>query len=164
MNLKRFEEYRQKRVYPHNTYQPGMLNVWKDVDGHLCAIATLVHESGRDDLVGAVAIDRNFVKLADVTTGPLIDWVLTSGFTQEEAVMIQAPTRADIEAWDAEQARQEAIVKRKLAHEDRRLNKNYIAVERALEEPRIAESGLDLAVARLAARPDLAAALLAAQP
>jgi hypothetical protein len=163
-NLKRFEEYRQKRVYPHNTYQPGMLNVWKDQDGHLCAIATLVHDSGRDDLVDAIASDQNFVKLADVTSGPIADWILTSGLTQEEAVMIQQPSEADVEWMEAEQARQERILKRKLAREDRRLNKSYVAVERALEEPRIADAGLDVAVARLAARPELAAALLAGQP
>jgi len=160
-NLKRFEEYRQKRVYPHNLYAADMRNVWKDPDGHLCAIATLVHDSGNDDLVDSIAKDENFVKLADVTSGPIVDWILTSGFTQEEAVMIQAPTEADMEAYEAEQRAEERKLKRKLAREDKRLNKNYVAVERALQEPRIADAGLDLAVARLAARPDLAAKLLA---
>ena len=155
LNLKRFEEYREKRVFPHNLYEPGMLNVWKDPDGHLCAIATLVHESGNDELVDATANDRNFVKLADVTTGPLVDWILTSGLTQEEAVMIQQPTEEEVEA--EEQDRLRAI-----RREDRRLAKNYIAVERALKEPRIADAGLDVAVARLVARPELAAQLLAA--
>ena len=140
-----------------------MLNVWKDPDGHLCAIATLVHDSGKDDLVDATANDKNFVKLADLTSGPLVDWVLTSGLTQEEAVMIQAPTEADVEEMEAAQRREARALKRKLDHEDKRLNRNYIAVERALEEPRIADAGLDVAVARLAARPDLAAALLASQ-
>jgi hypothetical protein len=156
-NLKRFDEYRRKRIYPHNNYSPGMLNVWKDYDGHLCAIATLVHQSGHDDLVDATANDRNFVKLADVTTGPLVDWILTSGLTQEEAVMIQQPTEEEVEA--EEQDRLRAI-----RREDRRLAKNYIAVERALKEPRIADAGLDVAVARLVARPELAAQLLAATP
>jgi hypothetical protein len=154
VNLKRFDEYRRKRVYPHNNYAPGQLNVWKDYDGHLCAIATLVHRSGNDDLVDATANDRNFVKLADVTSGPLVDWILTSGLTQEEAVMIQQPTEEEVEA--EEQDRLRAI-----RREDRRLAKNYIAVERALKEPRIADAGLDVAVARLVARPELAAQLLA---
>jgi hypothetical protein len=113
--------------------------------------------SGHDDLVDATANDRNFVKLADVTTGPLVDWILTSGLTQEEAVMIQQPTEEEVEA--EEQDRLRAI-----RREDRRLAKNYIAVERALKEPRIADAGLDVAVARLVARPELAAQLLAATP
>ncbi len=154
VNLKRFDEYRRKRVYPHNNYAPGQLNVWKDYDGHLCAIATLVHRSGNDDLVDATANDRNFVKLADVTSGPLVDWILTSGLTQEEAVMIQQPTEEEVEAEEQERLRA-------IRREDRRLAKNYIAVERALKEPRIADAGLDVAVARLVARPELAAQLLA---
>jgi hypothetical protein len=161
INLQRFEEYRQKRIYPHNTYQPGMLNVWKDNDGHLCAIATLVHDSGNDELVEATASDKNFVKLADVTSGPLIDWILTSGLTQEEAVMIQQPTADEVESEMEEQRRAERARIRAIKREDKRLNKNYIAVEHALEEPRIADAGLDVAVARLAARPDLVAQLLA---
>jgi hypothetical protein len=163
LNLKRFEEYRQKRVFPHNLYEPGMLNVWKDPDGHLCAIATLVHDSGKDELVEATANDKNFVKIADLSSGPLVDWILTSGLTQEEAVMIQQPTEADVEEMEAEQRAEARKLKRKLEHEDKRLNRNYIAVEHALEEPRIADAGLDVAVARLKARPDLAAAVLAAQ-
>ncbi|HEY1552669.1 MAG TPA: hypothetical protein VGG28_32795 [Kofleriaceae bacterium] len=155
VNLKRFDQYRRKRIYPHNNYAPGELNVWKDYDGHLCAIATLVHESGNDDLVEATANDRNFVKLADETSGPLVDWILTSGLTQEEAVMIQQPTEEWLEA-------EERARKREIRREDRRLAKNYIAVERALEEPRITDAGLDVAVARLVARPELAAKLLAA--
>jgi hypothetical protein len=161
LNLKRFEAYREKRVYPHNLYAPDTRNVWKDPDGHLCAIATLVHDSGNDDLVEAIAKDENFVKLADVTSGPIVDWILTSGLTQEEAVMIQAPTEADMEAYEAEQRAEQRKLARKLARADKRLNGNYVAVERALEEPRIADAGLDVAVARLAARPDLAAKLLA---
>lgn len=160
-NLARFEAYREARVYPHNLYAADTRNVWKDPDGHLCAIATLVHDAGRDDLVDAIANDQNFVRLADVQSGPIVDWILTSGLTQEEAVMIQAPTEADVEMWEAEQRREERALKRKIAREDRRLNKNYIAVARALHEPRIEDAGLDLAVARLMARPELAAQLLA---
>jgi len=160
VNLARFHEYRTKRVYPHNLYEPGMMNVWKDPDGHLCAIATLVHEGGHDDLVEQTAKAENFVKLADLTDGPLVDWVLTSGFTQEEAVMIQAPTEADMEQYEAEQRRDERRLARKLKREDARLAKGYIAVEHALAEPRIADAGLDLAVARLQAHPELVAALV----
>lgn len=160
-NLQRFHKYRVKGVYPHNLYEPGMMNVWKDPDDHLCAIATLVDEAGLKDLVEKTAKDENFVKIADLDHGPLVDWILTSGLTQEEAVMIQAPTEADIEQMEARERREKRKLARKLAREDQRLAQNYIAVERALKQPRIADAGLDLAVARLAAHPELAKKLLA---
>lgn len=160
-HLEKFHQYRKARIYPHNTYQPGMLNVWKDADDHLCAVATLVHNDGRDDIVDAIAKDENFVKTADLTEGPLVDWILTSGFTQEEIVMIQAPTEADIEAMEAEERAEQRRIKRWLAREDKRLAKNYKTVETTLKAERIADAGLDLAVARLAAHPELARQLLA---
>lgn len=160
-HLAKFHDYRKARIYPHNTYQPGMLNVWKDADDHLCAVATLVHEDGRDDIVDSLAKDENFVKTADLTEGPLVDWILTSGFTQEEIVMIQAPTEADVEAMEAEYRAEQRRIKRWLAREDKRLAKNYKTVETTLKAERIADAGLDLAVARLAAHPELAQQLLA---
>jgi len=163
VNLARFHDYRKKRVYPHNTYEPGMLNVWKDADDHLCAVATLVHLDGHDDIVDTVAKD-NFVKTADLTDGPLIDWVLMSGLTQEEIVMIQQPTEADVRAMEAEYRAEQRRIKRWLAREDSRLNKVYKTVEKTLAAPRIADAGLDLATARLAQHPDLAKELLAKHP
>jgi len=164
VNLARFHDYRKKRVYPHNTYEPGMINVWKDADDHLCAVATLVHLDGKDDLVDSLARDQNFVKTADLNDGPLIDWVLTSGFTQEEVVMIQQPTAADVEAMEAEYRAEQRRIKRWLKREDTRLSKTYRTVEKTLSTDRIADAGLDLATARLAQHPELAQALLAKHP
>jgi hypothetical protein len=164
MHLARFDEYRKKRVYPHNTYEPGMLNVWRDADDHLCAIATLVHLDGKDDVVDAIAKGDNFVKTADLTDGPVMDWMLTSGFTQEEVVMIQQPSAADVEQMEREYRAEERRKKRALAREDNRLAKVYKTVEKTLTSPRIADAGLDLATARLAQHPDLAKALLAKHP
>ncbi|HUS33098.1 MAG TPA: hypothetical protein VMZ53_31570 [Kofleriaceae bacterium] len=164
VNLARFHDYRKKRVYPHNTYEPGMLNVWKDNDDHLCAVATLVHLDGHDDIVDTVATQENFVKTAELTDGPLIDWMLTSGLTHEEIVMIQQPSAADIAAMDAEYRAEQRRIKRWLAREDARLAKVYKTVEKTLTAPRIADAGLDLATARLAQHPELAKALLAKHP
>ncbi len=164
VNLQRFHEYRKKRVYPHNTYQSGMINVWRDADDHLCAVATLVHRDGHDDIVDTVASEENFVKTADLTSGALLDWVLTSGLTQEEVVMIQQPTEADIEAEMAAERAEQRRIKRWKAREDNRLAKIYLTVEKTLKEDRIADAGLDLATARLAAHPTLAAEFLAQHP
>ena len=160
-HLARFHEYRKKRVYPHNTYQPGMLNVWRDADDHLCAIATLVHRDGLDDLVDSLAKDDNNVKTADLTGGPLLDWVLTSGLTQEEVVMIQQPSAADVEEMDRAYRAEQRRIKRWLAREDTRLARVYKTIEDTLETERIADAGLDLATARLAEHPALAEELLA---
>lgn len=162
-HLAKFHQYRVKRVYPHNKYEPDMRNVWKDRDDHLCAIATLVNADGLGELVDQVATKQNFVKISDLNDGPLIDWVLTSGLTQEEVVMIQAPTQADVEEMEWERHKEERKLARKLRREDDRLAANYLAVEKALGQPRIADAGLELAVARLEAHPELADRLLKAQ-
>jgi hypothetical protein len=148
-NLKRFHAYRNARIYPHNSYESGAVNVWRDADGHYCAVATMVYEDGYEDLAQATANDGNFTKVVDVTTGPLADWMLTSGFTQEELAMIQWPTYKE----DMARARQER------RREDRRLSAGYRETEETLRQDRVREVGLDLAVARLAARPDLVATL-----
>lgn len=164
VNLERFHDYRRAKVYPHNSYEQSRINVWRDADDHLCAVATLVHLDGKDELVNTIAKDNNFVKTSTLTDGPLIDWVLTSGFTQEEVVMIQAPTEADIEAEEAQQRAEARRIKRWLAREDRRLAAVYKTVETTLETDRIADAGLDLATERLARHPELAAALMAKYP
>jgi hypothetical protein len=148
-NLKRFHAYRKARIYPHNSYESGAVNVWRDADGHLCAVATMVFEDGLEQLTEATATENNFIKISDVTSGPLADWVLTSGFTQEELVMIQWPSYAE----DMARVRQER------RREDRRLFSGYRVTEETLRQPRVRDAGLDLAVARLAARPELVATL-----
>lgn len=160
-NLERFHAYRLARVYPHNTYQEGMLNVWTDADGHLCAVATLMDKAGLHDIVTATAETQNTVKIADVTSGPLLDWALTSGFTQEELVMIQQPSEADIEEMEWQARHEKRLLARKLAREDDRLEGNYIETERTLKRKLVASAGLDLAVARVLQRPDLLAQLRA---
>ena len=161
VNLERFHKYRLKRVYPHNTYEPGMKNVWTDDDGHLCAVATLMKEGGMEEVVQHVALEQNFVRIAEVESGPLIDWVLESGLTQEEIVMIQQPSAADVAEMDADARWQQRQMRRRLKKEDARLANNYAITERTLKQPLIAKAGLDLAVARLAQHPDLAAEVLA---
>ena len=78
-NLARFRAYQRKGELPSNTYAAGQLNVWRDEAGHLCAAATIINASGAVALVEQVAEESNFIRLADVTSGPLMDWILTSG-------------------------------------------------------------------------------------
>lgn len=90
-NLDRFRAYQKRGVFPSNTFSDDKLNVWRDDGGHLCAAATIIDGSGQHDLVTRVAEQNNFIRLADVRQGPLMDWILTSGFTQDEIAAIQEP-------------------------------------------------------------------------
>ncbi|HWU86515.1 MAG TPA: hypothetical protein VN253_04545 [Kofleriaceae bacterium] len=159
INLERFHTYRVTRVYPHNLYEEGKKNVWKDPDGHLCAVATMMDKGGQHDLVERTAEDQNFVRIADLSSGSLVDWVLLSGLTQEEIVMIQQPTEADIRMMEAAERRAKRQLARRLRREDNRLEANYIAIEGALKQAVMVNASLDLAAARLAERPDLVKAL-----
>jgi hypothetical protein len=156
LNLKRFHAYRKAGVYPHNSYEQGFINVWRDDDQHLCAVANLVAKQGNDELVDSVASEENFVRIADVSSGPLLDWVLTSGFTQEEIAMIQYPTFAqDDPVGYARMMREQRRKERAREREDARLAAGYRETEHTLKQSRVHDAGLDIAVARLAARPDL---------
>jgi hypothetical protein len=112
-NLAGFRVYQKKGVFPNNTFKPGKLNVWLDEDGNFCAAATIIKMSGMDDLVHKVAEQNNFIRLADVKQGPLMDWILTSGLTQDEIAAIQEPfmpvrRAADARARSTDRRRQQA--------------------------------------------------------
>ena len=157
-NLAFFRAYQKAGVFPSNTYQPNKLNVWRDADGHFCAAATIIRASGMTDLVDRVADQNNFIRLADVSQGPLMDWILTSGFTQDEIAMIQEPFDP---VTSPRMAPSEPIIDARLrAAENARLRAKYTQVERALikNEKRNVERAVD----RLMKRPDLAATIVIA--
>jgi hypothetical protein len=156
-NLARFRSYYAAKVYPSNVYTPGALNVWRDEAGHFCAAATIIRMSGETALVDNVADDNNFIRLADVKQGPLMDWILTSGFTQEEIVMIQKPFRpVTVEPSVVEPPQ---VVDAKLRdRETRRLFAVYRAVDAKLVKAQ--KASLERAVDRLMANPALALHLI----
>lgn len=90
-NLARFEAYVARGSYPVNSYEPGPLNVFIDDEGRICAAATIMTDDGLGELVRALASSNNFLRLGTVTDGPVMEWILRSGFTQEEIAMIQEP-------------------------------------------------------------------------
>ena len=156
-NLRAFRAYRLRGVYPHNTMQPGALNVWRDAEGHLCAAATMIDRSGATALVDQVAREQNFIRLADVQDSALMDWILTSGLTQAEVVAIQEPF-FEVEPGPVAPAPAPRIAADRQA-EDRRLARRYRQVDRQLVRDRAAS--LERAVDALMARPALARRLLA---
>lgn len=81
-------DYREAGSYPVD--DAGMpLSAFTDSRGVRCPMAEMIHKSGRDDLVAAVTAEANTVRLADVHSGPLYDWMLASGLTQDEIALVQ---------------------------------------------------------------------------
>jgi len=151
-NLARFRAYVRAGVFPSNTFEGRKLNVWRDADGHLCAAATIINASGLGELVTRVAEQTNFIPLADVRQGPLMDWILTSGLTQDEIAAIQEPF---MPVMVPEPAPRPIMVDARLrAREDARLAKRYKQVDKMIVKNR--RKSLELAVDRLMQRQDLA--------
>jgi hypothetical protein len=150
-NLARFRAYQKAGVFPVNTVRPGMLNVWVDSDGHICAAATIIKMSGLDELVQRTGEQNNFIRLADVKQGPLMDWMLTSGFTQEEIAAIQAPF-----AYPGDEGLR--INDQQRARETARLTKLYKQVTAKLVKNQ--KASLEIAVSRLMKHSELAWRLL----
>lgn len=153
-NLERFRAYQKKGVFPSNTYRDGKLNVWIDAQGNLCAAATIIDASGMSELVRKVAEQNNFIRLADVQQGPLMDWILTSGLTQAEIAAIQEPFEVVTPEPMAEPPAPILVDAKLRAQEDARLRKRYKQVEAAIVKN--AQRSLDQAVDRLMANPMLA--------
>jgi hypothetical protein len=160
-NLAAFRVYQKKGVFPSNTYKKGQLNVWLDEYMHYCAAATIIKMSGQDALVAKVAEENNFIRLADVQQGPLMDWILTSGFTQAEIAMIQEPFRPVVEKPQLEPAKPILVDNQLRKQEDARLRAKYKKVDAAIVKAQ--RKSLDEATDRLMKNPALAWKLLAAQ-
>jgi len=159
-NLARFRAYYKKAIYPSNVYADGLTNVWRDEAGHLCAAATIMKASGEGALVERIAEENNFIKLADVSQGPVMDWMLMSGFTQAELVAIQKPfTRVGtLEELEQTQPKPVVTIDTTLrSNETRRLLALYRKVDASLVK--MQRTSLELAVTRIMKRPDLAAKL-----
>ncbi len=155
-NIARFHAYQTAGVFPSNTYQGRLLNVWVDDAGHYCAAATIIMASGASELVVRVGEQTNFIRLKDVKQGPLIDWMLTSGLTQEEIALIQRPFAFVGTPPVDDQLVQIAPDLR--TRENARLARLYKQIDRTLAKQR--NKSLELAVTRLMQHPDLAWQLL----
>jgi hypothetical protein len=165
-SVKLFRAYYKKGIYPHNTYTDGELNVWLDESGNLCAAATIIANSGLRDQVLAQSVDDNFIRLIDVEDGWLMDWMLTSGLTQEELVMIQVPFMpgeprlGDGPVLPIRPMPDPAPmpIADPFAAADKKLRKRYVKIDRTLAKQ--SKASLEIAVDRLMERPELAKQLL----
>lgn len=88
-------DYTEGGQYP--TDEAGMpQSVFVDARGVRCPMAELIYRSGHPELVEAVAREHNAVRLAEVTDGPLHDWMVGSGLTPDEISLVQGAMDLDM--------------------------------------------------------------------
>ncbi len=89
-NIRHLEAYARRGRFPLNENHAST-NVPIFVDNHdtACAVGFLMRKSGWGAAVTGIAATNNLVYVSDVTKGPLVDWILHSGLTGEEAALIQ---------------------------------------------------------------------------
>lgn len=80
--------------FPQNhDYPQASVPYFVDQKGSACAVAYLLIQSGYSELVEEIRKTNNHVRIGNVLQGPLIDWILFSGLTQEECALIQPTYR-----------------------------------------------------------------------
>ena len=83
------ERYEQSGMFPIDPKTSYPVSEFRDERGVRCPMAELIYQSGHADLVDAVVRTNNKLRLADVHSGPLYDWMLDSGLTVQEIAMVQ---------------------------------------------------------------------------
>jgi hypothetical protein len=149
LEIQRLHDYAAAGVFPRNYTSNTPLHMFKDPDGRRCAVANLLHLDGHDDLVDATARSDNGLVVGTLTSGPIYDWVLSSGLTLEEVAAIQAPAPRIYDREDTTVALPGMPLKPIEPVVQEQLQQHFAQVEQML----IANSdqSLDLATARLAA-------------
>jgi len=88
--LDELRAYRLAGSFPRNVEVEGRSPVFVDDDGVHCAVGYLLHRSGEDELVAAVAGARNHARIFDLLDEPaLVAWLDASGLSPVEAAWIQ---------------------------------------------------------------------------
>ena len=90
VQLRRLAAYRNRGLFPHNEGQTfRAVPIFVDLHDTACAVGHLMRMSGWQSDVASIQSSNNLVYVPDATTGPVAEWVLTSGLTLEEAALIQ---------------------------------------------------------------------------
>jgi hypothetical protein len=89
-HLDRLAAYRARGEVPANRSEPERVPLFVGDDGTPCAMAHLLGEDGREDLVTAVMAEEPTVRIEDLPDDhPVVEWVEANGLTREEAARIQ---------------------------------------------------------------------------
>jgi uncharacterized protein YjbI with pentapeptide repeats len=90
LQIERLRQYARRGLFPINEHHSsGPIPIFVDRHDTACAVGHLMRESGCSDAVEEIARRNNHVYVSDVQDGLLVEWVLQSGLTQEEAALIQ---------------------------------------------------------------------------
>ena len=144
LQVERLTAYADEGVFPINANVPGLANLFMDEQGRRCAMAHLIWEDGEENLVKVYAAVDNDVRLGEVTEGALLDWMLTSGLTQQEAAFIQVPdfqVRQDLPVFTQEQL---------ITMEQQRLRQHFASAVQQVEQ--YSEQSMEAALERLGER------------
>ncbi len=154
--------YRDAGVFPINTTVVGDGHFLIDDNGTLCAVANLIAQDGHKDLIVVASRTDNGLLFGDVKSGPIHDWILTSGFTQEEIGRIQvpAPYVGDQPVVQPDDPIQPAPEPSPIELANAKVSAYLLAIESELR----ANAGIDTALARLQAHPELIAQVLSPEP
>lgn len=87
--LDRLREYCQQGSFPRNRRRTGRAPCFIGANDVPCAMAYLLQQDGREDLVEAVMETDPTIRLETVEDGPLVEWVEANGLTMGEAARIQ---------------------------------------------------------------------------
>lgn len=91
--IQRLHAYATAGEFPHNITFATKHHIFRDADGRYCAVANLIHQDGKDDLVATIVKTHNDLAVHDEKEGPILDWVAQSGLTRAEVERIQFPSR-----------------------------------------------------------------------
>ena len=90
LQIERLKVYSERGLFPLNEGQStGAVPIFVDRHQTHCAVGYLMHSDGHDSGVQSIVDANNLVYVNEAREGSLLDWVWTSGLTQEEAAMIQ---------------------------------------------------------------------------
>ena len=88
--IARLRYYMNRGLFPQNEGQStSAVPIFVDQHQTHCAVGFLMHSDGNDSGVASIVRANNLVRVNDVRRGSMIDWIRSSGLTQEEAALIQ---------------------------------------------------------------------------
>ena len=93
------QEYRNAGEFPRNERFASPMPIFRDDHGALCAMAYLIDQSGRGDLVDRIAMTRNSAFIAELADDPALRaWLDSVGLSVNEAARIQPTYTPPVEA------------------------------------------------------------------
>jgi hypothetical protein len=94
-NMVTLKQYQLNGRFPLNNRFAAPTPIFLDQGDTACAVGYLMRTTGWSEAVESVAQASNFVFINDVVDGPVLEWILQSGLTREEAALIQPAYRCN---------------------------------------------------------------------